>query len=410
MRKIKAMNILFLSEVFYPHGGGAELATYLYASLLREEGFSVIVVTNKFSGDLPFSESNSLKIYRLPLFKDLSSTKYSILKRFDVIFSSFFNDLLRWADVVYVPRFWFSAITMAKFHKKPVIFHMHDYIAVCSVSNLFKKSEVEVCSRRGILCSPKCILEFEKSHGSTFGETLSSVALNSIAGRWIPRLATMADAIVCVSKKQEELVVKRERKFRQKSCVIYNPFPCYPEPEEFGDDFGYFGGSDDLKGFRVLFHSAQRINGTRSNPIRIHCTKLPASIEFAETMKRFGLLPYPKLEVAELDRLYQKLKAVLIPSVWNEPWPYVTVEALVRGRFVIGSNIGGIPEQIEGCKGAILCEPGNVKMLADSIEYVDSLRKDALVELGHQNRETFLKRFNNYSSVRKFISLCEKLV
>lgn len=45
------VNVLFLSELYYPHGGGAELATYLYAKLLSEEGFNVVVVTSRFAGE-----------------------------------------------------------------------------------------------------------------------------------------------------------------------------------------------------------------------------------------------------------------------------------------------------------------------------------------------------------------------
>jgi len=45
------MNILFLSEWFYPHGSGAELATYLYAKLLNEADFNVVVTTNRFAGE-----------------------------------------------------------------------------------------------------------------------------------------------------------------------------------------------------------------------------------------------------------------------------------------------------------------------------------------------------------------------
>ena len=404
------MNVLFLSELFYPHGGGAEVATYLYATLLSRENVNVIVVTNKFSGENSFSEEGPLRIYRLPLFTNIYSAKYSIFKRFDVIFSDFFKSLLHWADVVYIPRFWFSAITITKAHKKPVVVHMHDYISVCSLSNLFNEPRSEVCSSRGILCSPKCIYTYEKAHGRTLCETLTSVVLNSSVGRYLPRLSRTADAIVCVSKKQRDLIVEREKCLRHKSYVIYNPFPYYPEFETIGDDFGYFGGPDVLKGFEVLYAAARKINKNTSNPINVHCTKFQTSAKAAGKMSTLGLLLHKKLEIAELEKLYHKLKAVLVPSIWNEPWPYVTVEALVRGRFVIGSNIGGIPEQLEGCKGAILCDPGNVNMLAGSIEYVNGLERDEVFELGCKNRESFLNRFDNYSSIRKFMSLCENLI
>lgn len=41
---VSRMNVLFLSELFYPHGSGAELATYLYADLLSKSDFNFRVI------------------------------------------------------------------------------------------------------------------------------------------------------------------------------------------------------------------------------------------------------------------------------------------------------------------------------------------------------------------------------
>ena len=73
------MNILFLSELFFPHGGGAEFATYLYAKLLSEATYNVIVITNRFHGESDVSKSGNLTIYRLPLLSNVKSVKFSIL-------------------------------------------------------------------------------------------------------------------------------------------------------------------------------------------------------------------------------------------------------------------------------------------------------------------------------------------
>jgi hypothetical protein len=53
------VNILFLSELFYPHGSGGELATYLYAKLLSEAGINVIVITNRFAGEPDVSKKEN---------------------------------------------------------------------------------------------------------------------------------------------------------------------------------------------------------------------------------------------------------------------------------------------------------------------------------------------------------------
>ena len=63
------MRVLFLSEMFYPHGGGAEFATYLYAKLLTKAGLDVIVVTNRFPNEPDVEKNEGFIIYRLPLLK-----------------------------------------------------------------------------------------------------------------------------------------------------------------------------------------------------------------------------------------------------------------------------------------------------------------------------------------------------
>lgn len=150
------MKILFLSELFYPHGGGAELATYLYANLLSVAGFNVVVVTNRFASESPFSKNGNLMIYRLPLFKEDRNTKYSILKRFDVLFSSFMRKIMKWADAIYIARFWYSAMPLAKAYRKPVITHLHDYVPICPLSNSYDVSKDVVCDHNGLLCPPRC--------------------------------------------------------------------------------------------------------------------------------------------------------------------------------------------------------------------------------------------------------------
>lgn len=106
------MNILFLSEQFPPHGEGLNsLPTCMLG--LSEADFHVVVVTNSYAEKSGVSKSRNWVVYRLPLFNGSSTVKYSILWRFDMLFSDFMRKVMRWADLVYVPRFWYSAIPLA---------------------------------------------------------------------------------------------------------------------------------------------------------------------------------------------------------------------------------------------------------------------------------------------------------
>jgi len=403
------MNVLFLSELFHPHGGGAELATYLYANLLSGEDFNVVVVTNRFVGEPEVSQNGKLTTYRLPLFKN-GSSKYSVLKRFDVLFSTFMRRLMKWADAIYIPRFWYSAIPLAKAYRKPVVTHLHDYIPVCPLSNIYDVSKEAVCDQHSLLCPPRCIYAYEKTQGRGFSEALTSMALNSTLGRYFGTFVRFSDVVLCVSKVQRDMIIMGAQSLRDKTYVIYNPLPELSYVEMEGDDFGYFGGPNYLKGFHTLYHAMMHIHRTNRRVTEIHATKFPSySKQFAKALSRLGILLYGKLENEEYEKLYRQIRAVVVPSLWHEPWPYVVVEAIIGGRVVIASSIGGIPEQVEGCEGALLYEARNYKQLAEAIEFVGSLKRENVVDLGFQNKETFLKRFSNETTIRRFIDVYEHL-
>jgi glycosyltransferase involved in cell wall biosynthesis len=405
------MNILVLSELFHPHGSGAELATFLYADMLSRTDCNVKVVTNRFGDEPSSSKIGSLEIYRIPLLGEAIDTKYSILRRSDVLITDSIRKMIKWSDVVYVPRFWFSAILAAKALRKPVVAHVHDYIPVCPLATLHEKSKsTGRCDCSIFHCSAKCIYEFEKLRGRRAGETVASLALNFSVGRVLPKLVGLSDAVICVSRAQRDIIAEKEPWLRRKLHVLYNPFLMGTDTSMTGKDFGYFGGRDSLKGFVLLCKALLHRRASGSEQIHVQATKLRNSEpKFEEMLEKLGFIPYSRLDAAQFKAVYRQIQTVLVPSIWGEPWPYVVVEALTQRRLLVASKIGGIPEQVEGCEGAFLFEPGDERQLMETIEMAKSLSKDQVNDFGMRNKEVFLQRFNNESSIRKFIRICEQL-
>jgi glycosyltransferase involved in cell wall biosynthesis len=60
---------------------------------------------------------------------------------------------------------------------------------------------------------------------------------------------------------------------------------------------------------------------------------------FAGKFRLLGRLPYK-----DVLRFYSRSRAVLVPSLCEEPLPYVVVEAIAMGTLPIASRVGGIPE------------------------------------------------------------------
>lgn len=404
------MNILFLSELFYPHGGGAELATYLYAKLLSGKGFSVIVVTNRFGGEPEVSKEGKLTVYRLPLFRETESVKYSILSRVDVLLSGFMKRLMKWTDVVYIPRFWYSAIPLAKAYTKPVITHLHDYILLCPLSNLYDGTEDATCNRIHRHRCPKCIYNREKIQGRGFLDTLGSMVLNSTLGFLLGKCVEFSDAVVCVSNDHRNTILQMDSSLQTKLHMIYNPLPDIHYETGQGNDFGFFGGSSRLKGFHVLCQALSDINRD-DRIVAVHAAGFSGSLRSnPHWLYDIGIDAYGKLSRSQYAELYRNIRCVILPSVCQETFSYVLVEALLSERIVIASKIGAIPEVSEDCEGVFLFPSGDHHQLADKILYVKQLSKDTVAELGKKNRQRMLEKFSNEKSISEFIHLIDTIL
>jgi glycosyltransferase involved in cell wall biosynthesis len=178
-----------------------------------------------------------------------------------------------------------------------------------------------------------------------------------------------------------------------------------------GEGFGYFGGTSLRKGFQVLMKALAIVNNSSIQRVAVHATKFDGITELlASGLKQRGFLVHGKLNEGEYKEMYRRVRTVIAPSIWPEPWPYVVVEAIVNGRLVIAANVGGMPEQLKGCRGAILIEPGNYKALAEAIVTASKLGTETVDDLGRYNRESFLKKYNTKNTIEAFMTTCESLV
>lgn len=103
-----------------------------------------------------------------------------------------------------------------------------------------------------------------------------------------------------------------------------------------------------------------------------------------------------------VDRLslpdtFRKHDVLLFPSVWEEPFAAVPVEAMACGMAVIATTAGGTPEAIEDGRTGILVPPQDVHALSKAMERLildDALRHRLGEEAAQVARERF--DFNSY--------------
>ena len=74
----------------------------------------------------------------------------------------------------------------------------------------------------------------------------------------------------------------------------------------------------------------------------------------------------------ELHQIIRKAGFVIVPSEWNENCSMTILEAMAMGKPVIGSDIGGIPEQIENNVTGLLFNMGDAEDLSKKMQILIS--------------------------------------
>lgn len=399
------MNFLIFSELFYPHGSGAELATWLYSNILAKQGCNVSVVTRQFPGELCFDASVAgLRVYRLPM-AFMSGSRYHTLANFGVLMNHCVVDLIKQSDVVYVPCGWYSVVPVAKRYSKPVIVHLHNYSITCPTSLMydFEEKRCKQSSLRSYFLHEK----LERQRGSV--STAASSFMNEFIGKFYNKVGAFGDVLIFVSQAQMDLAVSANPSLKEKSCLIYNPIPDVPFIPAKNSGVAYFGGKHYVKGYPVLLKALCSIQPKKK--VKAYLTM--TSRENKETNLRNGvsLNFFPKLSKAGVDGLLLDSSVVVIPSLWPEPAPYSLIESMLHGKLIVASNIGGIPEIIGlPSTGARLIKPDDPFELANTIESLIELEPEEANELGLKNRAHVLNKFNNDKTAASFVSLIEKTV
>jgi glycosyltransferase involved in cell wall biosynthesis len=77
----------------------------------------------------------------------------------------------------------------------------------------------------------------------------------------------------------------------------------------------------------------------------------------------------------------------VVPSVWPEPFGQVAVEAMVCGKPVVASAIGGIPDVVLDGESGLLVEPSNVSALREALRtlLLDPARRAQMGIVGRQH-------------------------
>jgi len=390
------LNLLVISERFWPEGSGGTLAVYLTTKLLATCGdFKVTVVTGtrnpvKISG-ASFIIDEAFRIPSKPVrwlyfLRPFVKTRY--------------KNLIRKFDIIYIP-YGYPLIPLAKEVDRKVIVHLHDYQPIAYNSTILHGQ------RGGLVHDIKTELTYELlEHYSMKRAMMGSllVPITMLCRAWV----NQADVIICVSWRQAEIISSSAPELIRKIKVVYNLLPEIPPTEEKlkHPTFTYVGGDSYIKGFHVFLKASQKLlkRGARTSFILAGSYRDSSRKMVGRLGKNYNLLGYVNHERAL--KLYSKSFAVLFPSISEEPLPYTVMESMLVGTVPIASKIGGVPEIVKGTHAErMMFTPGDSDEMSDRMEEILSLSREQLIDIGFSLRETIFKKFNNNLIKRQLLDI-----
>ena len=285
-----------------------------------------------------------------------------------------------------------------------IVWTMHDLICVCPSYTML--------DGKGKICE-KCLdgnfkhcFKNRCAHGSKFMSYLSTYEAERIRKHdWYDKV----DLFVCPSNFYKE---KLEQARFTKSRIVYIPNPLsekitFEISEHSKDYILYFGRLSKEKGIATLIRAMKNVDhpliilGT--GPIEKECESMIANEHLNNKVKMLGFKTG-----RELDDYVKNSKAVILPSEWYENGPYAAMEAMAKGRPLIVSNLGGLPELVDNGKNGYIFEANNVESLAYYIEKLYELDQKEYNSFEKYSLEKAKKMFDSKTYIDRLMDISRK--
>ena len=100
---------------------------------------------------------------------------------------------------------------------------------------------------------------------------------------------------------------------------------------------------------------------------------------------------------------------LLAPSLWNEPFGMVVIEAMATGLPVIASRMGALPEIIEAGISGLLHEPGDAAGMSEALQWIaDHPVQVASMREGARNR--YLDRYSEEKNYSELLGIYQEVL
>jgi glycosyltransferase involved in cell wall biosynthesis len=396
---METLKFLFLSSFYPPYhlGGDATHVKYL-AEELGARGHEVHIlhsidaykvkrknskVTKNDSPKNVFVHEIESKFSSLsPSMAYLIGRSFTVEKRFDKLLKEVSPDVIHYHNISLL------GYSVLKKTGPLNLYTAHDYWLICQTNNLMRKN-CTVCQKKNCF---HCAIENRKTpqlwrHFGGYKKAVQNI-----------------DLLISPSEYVRQRIVEE---IDVKSCIVPNFAPApkgkltdakYPAPY-----FLFVGMLEKHKGILNLLEVFKELNSKSSYHLIIAgggglTNEIKAFIEKNSLNEKIQFLGFVSQD--ELYSLYFNAAALIVPSIWPENAPLVTLEAVSLGTPIIVSKMGGLPE--------IATKLGLDKLIFSSFDDL----KNILTSFKSQeyNREAIKRRYTESFSVDAYVKSYMKIL
>ena len=385
------MRIGLINEYYPPFAaGGAEWSVQLLAQELaqRPEIERVVVITPNY-GAVAQEERGNLVVERFPFPFKLGKKR---LHPYGLLANPAFYAYSAWQirrlarkhklDLLHVQnkQSVVGAVWAARWAKIPVVVTLRDVMLLCRFGMCLNhyNEQPHGCDAQTYR---QCLAEYTALYMPHMGRVRRLVfqgmaRYHRFDARLKGRMMRRADAAVTISDKLGEILRSRHVT-PSRLLTIYNSMPesqPQPEPRQTGDVWQLFfaGRLSWGKGAHLLVEAMPAICAALApqpvqltiageGPLAGMLAARAAALGVGDAVHLVGSVPQ-----AQMQAHYANADVVVVPSVVQEGFGRVAMEALVAGTPVVASTHGGLPEIVEDGVTGYVVDPEPQK-LADSI-------------------------------------------
>ncbi|MEO0870528.1 MAG: glycosyltransferase, partial [Pseudomonadota bacterium] len=296
-----------------------------------------------------------------------------------------------------------SVLEAAKEAGVPAVLSCNDYKHICPSYKLFHHGRVCEDCKGGRFYSA---IRNRCAHDSLAVSAVSALEAYAHERRdiWRGNIDRFLFASRFMAAKTDEFWGKG----RVQKDILQNPFDAAEHHVSLGAGRSmlYFGRLIEEKGVDALIEAARQRpdvpvvivgDGPDRGKVEAAASEL-ANVEFVGPA--WG---------EDLKRHLADARAVVVPSLWHENFPYVILQAFAAGKPVIGARRGGIPELVEAGPHGWLFEPTNTAELADALSAAAQLADADIIAMG-EAAQTYVANTFNDEAIYKELSRIYKEV